>query len=78
LHVAGNRGLKEAYQSSWINVQRNVATYEKYKFEEKGFTKNPKEKAGHTLDASGKKKLAVINAIMGRDKNAKKDVAIAM
>ncbi len=38
--------LKEAYQSSWINVQNSATTYEKYKFEEKGFTKNPQTKPG--------------------------------
>ena len=29
-----------------INVQNSATTYEKYKFEEKGFTKNPQTKPG--------------------------------
>ncbi len=54
--------LREAYEKSWINVQNSATNCEKNKYDDK----NSNKKSDCTLDKSSRKKLAIIDEIMGR------------
>lgn len=69
--VVTMENLQKAYEETWKDIQKTALEYEKYKLDEKGFTRDARKKRGKKLDSSGRMKFELIDTVLFRDAKTK-------